>query len=315
MGNKPSFITHPDTGEIMSKPEWAKKIGITQSAFRKRLLKYPLITALTIGALPKSHLITHPKTGVTMSKYEWAEKIGITFHALRVRLEKHPIEVALTIGPLHRFAAITHPLTGETLSRTEWAEKIGICVHALSNRIKNHSLATALTIGPMPPSKVIWSKEEDDYLEAVYRNPKLYKLWNKMVVQRGWKQRSQSAISARIQFLQHKGILTSRKSLEESEGWLSMSQLAGCMGVSSDSVRHWMSQGLKSTRNGDCVKSHYKIHLKDFVIWACTLNSAPLITKAILGNELASTWLLVQLGNWIKEAVGAQKSRQRLLVV
>lgn len=196
---------------------------------------------------------------------------------------------------------ITHPQTGETYCKAEWARRIGRTTRALSDRIEKHGTIIALTPGPLPLSKHIWSQEEDDYLELVYKIPNLYKLWNQSALKRGWKCRSQKAISERIRFLQNKGILNSRRGIEESDGWLTMCQLAECMGVSSDSVRRWIAEGLRVDRTSDCLRSHYKIHLKDFVTWACTVDGATLIAKAIEQNAIASIWLLVQIGNWMPE--------------
>ena len=198
---------------------------------------------------------------------------------------------------------ITHPETGVSLCKARWAEELGVSPTTVHNRLKNHPVAIALTPGPLPLPKHIWSKEEDDYLELVCRAPNLYKHWNIAAKKRGWKLRSHRALCDRVYILQHRGELGEREQIDESSGWLTMRQLSQCMDASPDSVRFWIAQGLKSERNSGSDHSFRKIHLKDFVVWACTPNGAGIVARAVYNNAIASTWLLVQIGNWLPEAV------------
>lgn len=206
---------------------------------------------------------------------------------------------------------ITHPETGVSLCKAHWAKELGITQTALSYRLKNHSLLVALTSGTLPFSKQAWSEEEDDYLSLVCRAPNIYKHWNIAAKKRGWRIRSYRALCSRIYILQHKGEIDGRQHLEESDGWLTMRQLSQCMDVSPDSIRSWMRCGLKVIRNNESERSFCKIHLKDFVLWACTPNGAGIIGRAIYGNAIASTWLLVQVGNWMPEAVKSKHKKHK----
>ena len=196
---------------------------------------------------------------------------------------------------------ITHPQTSETLCKKEWAEKLGITRTTFNKRIKKHPLLVALTPGRLPSGRDIWTQEQDEYLCAVCRTPNLYKRWNQLAKFRGWKHRSLDALNGRISLLKREGLIDGRRHLDESEGWCTLKQLHECMGISEDPVKLWIKQGLKVTRNGECLRSPYKVHLKDFVTWACTYDGAALVGKAIEGNAIAATWLLVQIGNWMPE--------------
>ncbi|MBN3948375.1 MAG: hypothetical protein HWQ38_18750 [Nostoc sp. NMS7] len=208
---------------------------------------------------------------------------------------------------------ITHPTTGETLCKKDWADKLQISRLTLYERIKNHPLDIALTPGRLATGRDIWSAEEEDYLCCVYRSPNLYKRWNRTAKFRGWKERSHYALDKHISLLMAEGAIDSRRNLDESAGWLSIRQLHQCLGISEDPVKLWISLGLKVTRNGE-KQSSYKIHLRDFVVWACTFNGAAMVAKAVHGNAIASTWLLVQIGNWMPEAKRTRRGKRNLEV-
>ncbi|MBN3951269.1 MAG: hypothetical protein HWQ38_34275 [Nostoc sp. NMS7] len=199
---------------------------------------------------------------------------------------------------------ITHPQTKERLCKKEWAAKLGITRTTFSLRLKKHPLVIALTPGRMPSGRDVWSAKEEAYLIDIHRTPNLYKRWNRLAKIRGWKPRSHDALNGRITLLKREGAIDGRRNLDESAGWLSLNQLRHCLCISEDPVHIWIRQGLKVTREG----SSYKIHLRDFAIWACTIEGAPLVAKAVNGNAIAGTWLLVQIGNWMPEA---KKSRNR----
>jgi excisionase family DNA binding protein len=192
---------------------------------------------------------------------------------------------------------ITHPETGETLCKKQWAEKLGITKGIFSKRLQNHPLEIALTPGRLRPNTSLWSDEEDSYLCAIYRSPSLYRRWNRIAKYRNWKPRSRYALDHRITLLQHQGFIEGRRHLNEDEGWLTIDQLAECLRISYDPVKRWLGRGLKFSRNG----VHYKIHLKDFVAWACTPDGAAMVGKAASGDAIASTWLLVQIGFWLPQ--------------
>lgn len=189
---------------------------------------------------------------------------------------------------------VTHPTTGEALCKKEWAAKLGITPPIFSIRLKNHPLAIALTPGKLPTGRDVWSPEEEAYLIDIHRTPNLYKRWNRLAKIRGWKPRSQYALSGHLNLLKKEGAIDGRQNLDESAGWLSLNQLRHCLCISEDPVKIWFREGLKVTRDG----VSYRIHLKDFVAWACTIEGAALVAKAVNGNAIALNWLLVQIGNW-----------------
>jgi excisionase family DNA binding protein len=196
---------------------------------------------------------------------------------------------------------IVHPETGEAHNKKDWAQKLGIGRDIFSKRLQRHPLEVALTPGRLRPNVSPWSDEEDSYLSCVYRCPNLYKRWNRLAKFRGWKPRSRYAIDHRISRLRQLGFIESRRQLNEDDGWLTIEQLASCLRITYDPVKRWLDKGgLKYSRNG----SHYKIHLHDFVAWACTPDGAAMVGKAAFGDAIASTWLLVQIGFWMpkKEA-------------
>lgn len=203
---------------------------------------------------------------------------------------------------------IIHPITGESLNKRAWAKKLGISPTTFAKRLDNN-YQTAFTPGRLTPSKLAWTPEEDDYLISVARVPNLQKHWNKTSKSNGWQQRSIKSLNTRIWLLQQQQLLDGRRHLEEAEGWVTMSQLAQCLGISNFPVRDWMRNGLKSTRTGECLRSPIKIHLQDFVVWACSPSGSGQVIKAIENNRIALSWLLVQIGNWMPEV----KHKSRLI--
>jgi hypothetical protein len=104
--------------------------------------------------------------------------------------------------------------------------------------------------------------------------------------------------------LVRKGEIENRRTLDESSGWLTLGQLRHCLCLIEDAeepVKGWLNEGLKATRYGERNLARYKIHLADFVTWACSPRGAALVGKAIYGNAIACTWVLVQIGIWLPE--------------
>ncbi|MEW5859545.1 MAG: hypothetical protein AB1861_19510 [Cyanobacteriota bacterium] len=198
-----------------------------------------------------------------------------------------------------RLTLITHPETGETLCKKDWANKLGYNYRHFHNRLNKLPLIEALTPKPSLSLGRQWSQEEDDYLCSVYRVPNLPKKWNRTAWTRGWSQRSHYAINSRVALLRRQGFLNNRRFTDESEGWVTVHHLAGCMSISHDVARHWISEGgLKATRNGECKNSPSKIYLPDFIAWACSPIGSAMAAKAVQGDAIASTWLLTQIGIW-----------------
>lgn len=142
-----------------------------------------------------------------------------------------------------------------------------------------------------------WTEDEDMFLLQVFRSPNLLKLWNQKAKQNGWKTRTLGALWYRINFLGE-----SRRYADESQGWLTASQLRAFMGVSSTcTIHHWISLGLPAYRDGEAIASPIKIHIHDFVRWATSPHGAEAIARFIKGDQLAANWLLNQIGDWYEE--------------
>lgn len=195
---------------------------------------------------------------------------------------------------------ITHPATNETLNQREWSERLGISDAALSERLKKYPLEKALTPGKFKNVLNQWSQEEDEYLIEVYRTPGLYRLWCLVAKQRGWKHRTREALNQRGSLLQRQGLMTNRRHLDESTGWLTMTQLADRLIVSPEVVNRWIQgKELRAYRDGQKIT---KIHLYDFSAWAITPNGAGQVAKSLKSNPLATSWLLMTVGHWLFES-------------
>lgn len=145
-----------------------------------------------------------------------------------------------------------------------------------------------------------WSPEEDAYLECVFNTPNLHKYWNKIAQKNGWPIRGEQSLKHRIIILNQ-----SRRTFDESNGWLFASQLLNYLGYcqnNSQCIHRWEQKGLRTYRENSSPCSPIKVHLADFVKWV--LNSPEAIaevSKATDGDRVATAWLLRQIADWRNE--------------
>lgn len=161
-------------GTTLSMTEWAKRLGISQSAMSKRLASgWTIERALTepfnertkrpprekrAPAAPrqrpsvrKAPLITLEHDGQVLTIRQWADKLDLTYEAIRARMSAGlPVDQVLQPGALPTGRIFEHD--GQALTLAQWADKLGVSASTLRVRLrKRWTLADALTTPAQTP--------------------------------------------------------------------------------------------------------------------------------------------------------------------
>ena len=141
-------ITHPEEvkraargirfqGELLTIPEWAAKLGMSQATLYLRLKTMPEEDALS---LPLQHRTTLTYRGETLRMKEWAARLGISRRTLEDRLQRMPVPDALSM-PAQPIGSQARQIKfrGETLTPLEWATRLNISHGAMNRRLAKMS--------------------------------------------------------------------------------------------------------------------------------------------------------------------------------
>jgi transcriptional regulator with XRE-family HTH domain len=153
----------------------------------------------------------------------------------------------------------------------------------------------------MPKAKEC-AEEEVDFLSQIYNAPALEDNWRIHAQKLGCPTRSMASLRSKIGQLQRAGKLGARNKPNPESGWLTLRQLAMCLGVSIQTVQGWLNtRGLPYQHNNNAVAQggSFKISMKAFVKWAVeTELGRASIVKACFGNRLALEWVFKQISVW-----------------
>jgi hypothetical protein len=196
---------------------------------------------------------------------------------------------------------LTNPVTGEKGTMTEVAKQVGINLPSMCCRVKKYGYKHERLFYPKSHSRVIWTEAETNLIKETWLLPNSVEVYKKEAKKNGYPNRSSKSIKQRIFLLRQQGEILLRKGsleLAMQAGALNETQLAECLGVSSQTVQtFWRDNGLRYTI---CKQTHYRfIELKHFASWGISAKGAPTLAKAISQDRRAIAWVLEVIGKWL----------------